>query len=233
MKVASGGVEVEKCPHMSDEALAKLSEATAPLMRGVKVGSGTSEYELGAETVLFRHEKTLVNNGKSHFLYAYYNVSKLNVSVNGFVDRLVHLPGEESQTALLEVTVLDDIVDVTNNVNITVESSDSSVVVVDGLTLKIADNADGVATIKILIDGVEYEKFNVTAIDYDGLGYKTVSTKAEFLAMQGTEKYVLINDIKIDGWLAKADYTPLINKLEEDAVIDGNCHFVTGGKLPG
>ena len=61
MKVASGAVEVEKCPHMSDEALAKLSEATAPLMRGIKVGSGTSEYELGSATVLFRHEKTLVN----------------------------------------------------------------------------------------------------------------------------------------------------------------------------
>ncbi len=64
MKVASGAVEVEKCPHMSDEALAKLSEATAPLMRGVKVGNGTSEYELGSETVLFRHEKTLVNRNR-------------------------------------------------------------------------------------------------------------------------------------------------------------------------
>lgn len=64
MKVASGAVEVEKCPHMSDEALAKLSEATAPLMRGVKVGAGKSEYELGAETVLFRHEKTLVNRNR-------------------------------------------------------------------------------------------------------------------------------------------------------------------------
>lgn len=64
MKVASGAVEVSKCPHMSDDAIAKLSEATAPLMRALKVGSGTSEYELGAETVLFRHEKTLVNRNR-------------------------------------------------------------------------------------------------------------------------------------------------------------------------
>lgn len=64
MKVASGAVEVNKCPHMSDDALAKLSEATAPLMRGIKVGAGNSEYELGAETVLFRHEKTLVNRNR-------------------------------------------------------------------------------------------------------------------------------------------------------------------------
>lgn len=64
MKVASGAVEIGKCPHMSDESLAKLSEATAPLMRTVKVGSGKSEYELGGETVLFRHEKTLVNRNR-------------------------------------------------------------------------------------------------------------------------------------------------------------------------
>ena len=64
MKVASGAVEVSKCPHMSDDALSKLSEATAPLMRGIKVGAGNSEYELGAETVLFRHEKTLVSKNR-------------------------------------------------------------------------------------------------------------------------------------------------------------------------
>lgn len=64
MKVASGAVEVSKCPHMSDESLAKLSEATAPLMRGMKIGAENSEYELGAETVLFRHEKTLINRNR-------------------------------------------------------------------------------------------------------------------------------------------------------------------------
>lgn len=60
MKVASGAVEVSKCPHMSDESLAKLSEATAPLMKSLKV----ADYDLGGETVLFRHEKTLVNRNR-------------------------------------------------------------------------------------------------------------------------------------------------------------------------
>lgn len=64
MKVASGAVEVEKCPYMSDEAMQKLSEATAPPMKTVKVGAGESEYTLGGETVLFRHEKTLVNKNR-------------------------------------------------------------------------------------------------------------------------------------------------------------------------
>ena len=61
MKVAQGAVGIDKCPHMSDEALALLSEATAPPMKTITVGAGECEHKLGGETVLFRHEKTLVN----------------------------------------------------------------------------------------------------------------------------------------------------------------------------
>lgn len=64
MKVASGAIEVSKCPHMSEDSIAKLSDATAPLMKGLKIGTGACEYEVGAETVLFRHEKTLVNRNR-------------------------------------------------------------------------------------------------------------------------------------------------------------------------
>ncbi len=62
MKVAQGAVSIDKCPHMSDEAKALLSEATAPPMKTIAFG----EHKLGGETVLFRHEKTLV----SHNLFA-------------------------------------------------------------------------------------------------------------------------------------------------------------------
>ena len=61
MKVAQGAVDISKCPHMSAEALATLSEATAPPMKSIKVGTGEAEYTLGGETVLFRHEKTYVS----------------------------------------------------------------------------------------------------------------------------------------------------------------------------
>lgn len=64
MKVAAGGVEIGKCPHMSSEAIEKLSEATAPLMKTITVGTGDTEYKLGGETVLFRHEKTFVNRNR-------------------------------------------------------------------------------------------------------------------------------------------------------------------------
>ncbi len=61
MKVAQGAVEITKCPHVSEEALNALSEATAPPMKTIKVGTGENEYTLGGETVLYRHEKTYVS----------------------------------------------------------------------------------------------------------------------------------------------------------------------------
>ncbi len=61
MKVAQGALPIEKCPHMSEEALSKLSEATAPPMKTIQVGAGENVHKLGGETVLFRHEKTLVS----------------------------------------------------------------------------------------------------------------------------------------------------------------------------
>ena len=61
MKVAQGALEISKCPHMSEDALAELSEATAPPMKTIKVGAGENEYTLGGETVLYRHEKTFVS----------------------------------------------------------------------------------------------------------------------------------------------------------------------------
>ena len=57
MKVAQGAVSIDKCPYFSDDAKAMLNEQTAPPMKTIKVG----EHKLGGETVLFRHEKTLVS----------------------------------------------------------------------------------------------------------------------------------------------------------------------------
>ena len=61
MKVAQGALKIEDCPHMSEDAKASLSEATAPPMKTIKIGAGAEEFTLGGETVLFRHEKTYVS----------------------------------------------------------------------------------------------------------------------------------------------------------------------------
>ena len=57
MKVAQGALPITKCPYMSPEAIALLSEATAPPMKTLEIAG----HKLGGETVLFRHEKTLVS----------------------------------------------------------------------------------------------------------------------------------------------------------------------------
>lgn len=70
MKVAQGAMTIDQCPHMSEEAVATLSEASAPPMKTIKAGfkafadnknDSEKEFALGGETVLFRHEKTFVN----------------------------------------------------------------------------------------------------------------------------------------------------------------------------
>ena len=57
MKVAQGAVSIDKCPYFSDDAKAMLNEQTAPPMKTIAFG----DHKLGGETVLYRHEKTLVN----------------------------------------------------------------------------------------------------------------------------------------------------------------------------
>jgi acetyl-CoA decarbonylase/synthase complex subunit gamma len=73
MKVAQGANSISECPHMSAEALAKLSAATEPPMKTIAVGVGECAYKLGGETVMLRHEKTLVNKN----LYAVFLTAEM------------------------------------------------------------------------------------------------------------------------------------------------------------
>jgi len=57
MKLAAKQAELSACPHVSDEAKAALSAASAPPIRLVTLGT-ERKFEIGNETVLFRHEKT-------------------------------------------------------------------------------------------------------------------------------------------------------------------------------
>ncbi len=61
MALAAGKAELEKCPFVSDEAKAQLSEASAPPIRPLTIGTGDYAVKIGGETVLFRHEKTFFN----------------------------------------------------------------------------------------------------------------------------------------------------------------------------
>jgi acetyl-CoA decarbonylase/synthase complex subunit gamma len=61
MKLAQGGAEISACPDVSDEAKATLGEASAPPIRSFALGTGDNAVKMGAETVMFRHEKKFVN----------------------------------------------------------------------------------------------------------------------------------------------------------------------------
>jgi len=61
MSLAAGKAELAKCPHVSEEAKAKLSEASAPPIRPITIGTGERAVKVGGETVMFRHEKRFEN----------------------------------------------------------------------------------------------------------------------------------------------------------------------------
>ena len=80
MKVAQGAASLDKCPHMSKDALAHLGDATAPPMKKLALGRDDM-HKLGGETVLFRHEKTFVSKN----LYA------VSVCADCFDDKLIEI----------------------------------------------------------------------------------------------------------------------------------------------
>ena len=61
MKLAQKGTELDKCPYVSDEAKTALDAASAPPIKLVTIGAGERAFEVGNETVMFRHEKTFVH----------------------------------------------------------------------------------------------------------------------------------------------------------------------------
>ena len=61
MKVAAGQEGLDSCPHMTDEARAALSAASAPPQKLVKIVGPQGEFSVGQETVMFRHDETFRN----------------------------------------------------------------------------------------------------------------------------------------------------------------------------
>ncbi len=57
MQVAAKQKALTDCPHVSEESKAELSDASAPPMKLVKIGKEGMQFEIGQETVMFRHEE--------------------------------------------------------------------------------------------------------------------------------------------------------------------------------
>jgi len=61
MKLASGAVSLDKCPHLAADVKAELEEAMAPPQKLVIIGVGDNAVSIGNEEVLYRHDKTFIN----------------------------------------------------------------------------------------------------------------------------------------------------------------------------
>ncbi len=61
MKLAAKQADLDKCPHVSDEAREQLAESAAPPVKLVTLTANGREVKSGNEIVLFRHEKTFYN----------------------------------------------------------------------------------------------------------------------------------------------------------------------------
>lgn len=57
MALAGGKTDIEKCPYVSDEVKAELSESSAPPIKPITIGVEDNALTIGEETVLFRHDK--------------------------------------------------------------------------------------------------------------------------------------------------------------------------------
>jgi acetyl-CoA decarbonylase/synthase, CODH/ACS complex subunit gamma len=61
MSLAAGKAALTACPYVTEEAKAKLQEASAPPIRPVTIGVSPRALKIGGETVMFRHEKRFEN----------------------------------------------------------------------------------------------------------------------------------------------------------------------------
>jgi acetyl-CoA decarbonylase/synthase complex subunit gamma len=68
MKLAQKNAELAQCPYASDEAKNVIGAASEPPMRLVRIGTGDRQKAVGNETVMFRHDKTFVNQTALAFL---------------------------------------------------------------------------------------------------------------------------------------------------------------------
>ncbi len=57
MQLAAGKASLDACPYVSDAAREALDAASAPPVALVKIGAGEKAFQIGNETVLFRHDK--------------------------------------------------------------------------------------------------------------------------------------------------------------------------------
>ncbi|MDD5428988.1 MAG: acetyl-CoA decarbonylase/synthase complex subunit gamma, partial [Candidatus Omnitrophica bacterium] len=68
MALAQKKTSLDKCPHITAEARAKLESAAEPPIKLVTIGAGARKVEIGNETVMYRHEQKFYHPAAIGFL---------------------------------------------------------------------------------------------------------------------------------------------------------------------
>ena len=80
MQLAKKALSIEKCPFVSVEAKATLEEQALPPIKPITLGSSDLNFELGNETVMFRHEEKFRNPAGMGFIIDD-NLSDIEISM--------------------------------------------------------------------------------------------------------------------------------------------------------
>jgi acetyl-CoA decarbonylase/synthase complex subunit gamma len=91
MQLAAGKADLSACPTVSEETKSKLSEASAPPIRPLTIGTGARAIKVGGETVLFRHEKRFENPPGLAILI---KDTMTDVEIDGWLEKLNKLAYE-------------------------------------------------------------------------------------------------------------------------------------------
>ena len=104
MSLANGKASLESCPYVTDEAKANLEAASAPPIAKIVVGKGQSEYEMGDETELFRHDKRYYHETAMAFLVSdSLNDEELNAKVDEINGLVFERVGQTYKVQMLAV----------------------------------------------------------------------------------------------------------------------------------
>ena len=186
MKVAQGAVPITNCPYMSDEAIALLSEATAPPMKTIEVGG----QKLGGETVLFRHEKTFVSPTR----YAATISSDMDAACLGAAIEAVKAVDYEriGEREYVEYIFVED---KGNGADAVVAAAKAAKEAGRGVIVETADAEVAKAVVAaiedVIIDGAteaNWEAMNAAVADKAVLGVKATTPEAFFDLVEKIEK---------------------------------------------
>jgi acetyl-CoA decarbonylase/synthase complex subunit gamma len=102
LKLAAQKADLADCPYASDEAKEILGAASEPPVKGIQLGKD-SGIKLGEETVLYRHEKTFVNQTALAV-----NINDIDTDVESQLNRInnynLERVGEEMSIDMVAIT---------------------------------------------------------------------------------------------------------------------------------